>query len=82
MCFVRPIHIRHCERSAQIKATPKALYDALHGRLTDHHRFLLRLHLQQRDALETAIRDLDLEVAARLARMDKEVKPARRPFAI
>src|SRR5262249_15713294 len=25
----------------QIKATPKELYDALHGRLTDHHRFLL-----------------------------------------
>src|ERR1700686_3643009 len=33
--------------SAQIKATPKQLYDALHGRLTDHHRFLLKLHLQQ-----------------------------------
>ena len=29
----------------QIKATPKELYDALHGRLTDHHRFLLDLHL-------------------------------------
>src|SRR6266851_5534931 len=28
----------------QIKATPKELYDALHGRLTDHHRFLLDLH--------------------------------------
>ena len=27
----------------RIKASPKELYDALHGRLTDHHRFLLRL---------------------------------------
>ena len=26
----------------RLKATPKELYDALHGRLTDHHRFLLR----------------------------------------
>jgi len=25
----------------RIKAQPKALYDALHGRLTDHHRFML-----------------------------------------
>src|ERR1700740_1968691 len=29
----------------RIKASPKALYDALHGRLTDHHRFMLRLFL-------------------------------------
>ena len=36
----------------QIKATPKELYDALHGRLTDHHRFLLDLHLKQWDGLE------------------------------
>ena len=31
----------------QIKATPKQLYDALHGRLIDQHRFLLALHLKQ-----------------------------------
>ena len=37
--------------SKQIKATPKELYDALHGRLTDHHRFLLKLHLKQWDRL-------------------------------
>src|SRR5205807_4887193 len=36
----------------QIKATPKELYDALHGRLTDHHRFLLALHLKQWDGLD------------------------------
>jgi transposase len=66
--------------SARVKATPKALYEALHGRLTDHHRFLLRLHLQQWDGLEAAIRDIDLEVEARLARMDKEVKAGTPPF--
>src|SRR6202162_5638783 len=60
--------------SAQIKATPKQLYDALHGRLTDHHRFLLKLHLRQWDGLDATIREIDLEVEARIARMDKEVK--------
>lgn len=66
--------------SAQVKATPKALYDALHGRLTDHHRFLLNLHLTQWDGLQAAIANIDLEVEARLARMDKEVKAGNAPF--
>jgi transposase len=66
--------------SAQIKATPKQLYDALHGRLTDHHRYLLKLHLQQWDSLDATIRDLDQEVAVRIARMDKEVKAGEAPF--
>ncbi len=66
--------------SAQIKATPKQLYDALHGRLTDHHRFLLKLHLQQWDGLDATIREIDQEVEARIARGDKEVKPGEAPF--
>lgn len=66
--------------SKQIKATPKELYDALHGRLTDHHRFLLKLHLKQWDGLNATIRDIDLEVEARLARMDKEVEAGAAPF--
>jgi transposase len=53
-----------------VKATPKELYDALHGRLTDHHRFLLRLHLGQWDALSASIKVVDDEVDARVARMD------------
>ena len=44
-----------------VKATPKQLYDALHGRLTDHHRFLLKLHLGQWDALDASIRVIDRE---------------------
>ena len=46
----------------RLKATPKELYDALHGRLTEHHRFLLELHLAQHDAQESAIRVIDAEV--------------------
>jgi transposase len=64
----------------RIKAPPKVLYDALHGRLTDHHRFLLRLYLGQYDALAAAIDAIDLEVNALIARMDKEVAVGRATF--
>jgi len=64
----------------QIKATPKELYDALHGRLTDHHRFLLGLHLRQWDALEATIREIDREVQARIAHMDAQATPGAAPF--
>ena len=33
-----------------IKASPEQLREALRGRVTDHHRFMLRLHLDQIDA--------------------------------
>ena len=38
----------------------------MRGRVTRHHRFLLRLHLQQIDALDRAISDIDKEVEANL----------------
>lgn len=66
--------------SNQIKATPKQLYDALHGRLTDHHRFLLKLHLQQWDGLDATIRQIDREVEARITSMDKEIVADAAPF--
>jgi transposase len=77
--------VRHPRRLAdlagkQIKATPKDLYDALHGRLTDHHRFLLKLHLGQWDGLAAAVRAIDLEVDARITRMDEEGKAGQAPF--
>src|ERR1700682_2815625 len=66
--------------NTRIKATPKQLYDALHGRLTDHHRFLLTLHLRQWDSLDATIREIDQEVEARVARIDKQVKAGEAPF--
>ena len=51
----------------QLKATPSDLNDALRGRVTKHHRFLLRLHLQQIDAFDAAIAEIDKEVEANLA---------------
>jgi transposase len=46
----------------RIKATPAARREALRGRVTAHHRFLLQLHLQHIDALDTAISAIDREV--------------------
>jgi transposase len=65
----------------QVKASPKQLYDALHGRLTAHHRFLLKLHLDQWDALAAAIETVDEEVEARMARMDEEAAPGEATFS-
>ena len=62
----------------RIKASPKELYDALHGRLTEHHRFLLRLHLGQYDALAASIGELDAQVDAAIARLDEEAAAAGR----
>jgi transposase len=63
----------------RIKATPKELYDALHGRLTDHHCFMLKLYLAQYDGLEKAIVEIDQTVDAMIADMDAaaEVGQAR-----
>src|SRR3954465_11050879 len=48
-------------------ATPERLREALRGRATRHHRFLLRLHLDQVDALEAAVARVDREVEEHLA---------------
>ncbi len=50
----------------RVKAPREKLTEALRGRVTSHHRFLLRLHLRQVDALETAITEIDQEVEADL----------------
>ncbi len=63
-----------------IKASPKALYDALHGRLREHHRFLLKVHLRQWDALDAAIREIDRQVARQIERMDAEAADGQPPF--
>jgi transposase len=53
----------------RIHATTHELEAALHGRVTRHHRFLLKLHLDQIDAFDAA-----------LARIDKEVNANVTPF--
>jgi transposase len=51
----------------RLAATPERLRETLRGRVTRHHRFLLRLHLDQIDALDAAVAQVDLEVEAQLA---------------
>src|SRR5437899_3423486 len=44
--------------SDTVKASRAELVAALHGRITDHHRFMLRLHLDQIASLDGAVRDV------------------------
>ena len=64
-----------------VKATEQELAEALHGRLTDHHRFLLKLHLGQWDALDAAICAIDREIAQRTARLDAQARPGEPRFS-
>jgi len=59
----------------RIKASPAELEAALRGRVTDHHRFLLRLLLQHIDAIDAAIAQIDQEV-------DANVEPFRTAIKI
>ena len=54
----------------RLRATRAELEASLRGRVTAHHRFMLRLHLDQVDALDAAIARLDQEV-------DGNVEPFR-----
>jgi transposase len=55
----------------RLKASPTMLHEALHGRLTDTHRFLLRTHLKQWDELDAAIVAIDRQVDGLIAGMEK-----------
>jgi transposase len=54
----------------RLKAKRPALIEALRGRVNEHHRFLLKLHLGQIEALETAREELE-------QRMGKSLEPMR-----
>lgn len=53
--------------SATVKASRAALTAALHGRVTPHHRFMLKRHLTQIEALEAAVRDVEARLGEALA---------------
>jgi transposase len=50
----------------KVRASRAQLIEALRGRLADHQRLLLGLHLAQTDAIAAAIVRIDTEVSARL----------------
>lgn len=51
----------------RIKASRKQLSDALRGRVTAHHRFMLKLHLTQIEHLDQAIASLEGKIGEALA---------------
>jgi transposase len=64
----------------RIKASPQQLREALRGRVTVHHRFMLHLHLQYIDFADRAILDIDQNVTALIARMDQDVEAGQATF--
>jgi len=46
----------------RVKATRSELVEALRGRITAHHRFMLKLHLDHIDTLDKAIAQIETEV--------------------
>ena len=60
-----PVRLVACT-TGQLRATPAALQAALEGHVTAHHRYLLRLHLVQLDALDAAVRDVEARIGATL----------------
>jgi transposase len=66
---------RNAERLAgladpRVKAPRSKIAEALQGKVTEHHRFMLSLHLQQIGAIESAIAMLE-------ARIEKALEPFR-----
>jgi transposase len=51
----------------RLNASHAQLVDARHGRVTAHHRFMLKLHLDQIEALERGVRTLEQQLAVALA---------------
>jgi transposase len=59
----------------RLKASRQTLVEALRGNVRDHHRFLIKLHLDQVDALNKAVRELE-------ARVEEHLGPFRRNVEI
>ena len=64
----------------RIRVPREALCEALRGRVTDHHRFLLRLHLRQYDALATAIAEIDQQVEMLIEDIDEQIEAGQATF--
>jgi transposase len=58
----------------KLKKKVDLLEKALNGKLTDHHRFLLEMHLQNIDYLARQIEKLDAEIEKKMVPFQKESK--------
>jgi transposase len=59
----------------RVKATRAELIEALRGRITTHHRFMLKLHLDHIDTLDKAIAQIEMEVCLGLEPFRRAAKP-------
>jgi transposase len=50
--------------TGRLKASKAELVTALRGMITDHHRFMIKLHLDQIDQIEQAVRDVEVRAGA------------------
>jgi transposase len=57
----------------RLKAPRETLVEALRGNVRDHHRFLIKLHLDQVDTLQRAVRELEARVGEKLDPFRKNV---------
>jgi len=55
------------ELAPHVRARPKQLAEALRGRVREHHRFMLKLHLAQVDALRKSIEEIEARLDHSLA---------------
>ena len=69
-----PERLADLAHGRRLKASRAEFVEALHGRITPHHRFILGLHLRQIDALDTAVRELQ-------ARLEDALTPFRPTLA-
>jgi transposase len=58
----------------RLRAGRSTLVEALRGRVTQHHRFLLELHLSQIDSLDKAVRGLEARMGDALAPFRAQVE--------
>ena len=58
----------------EIKASREELAEALRGRVSAHHRFMLKLHLEQIDTLQKAVRELEARMGAALEPFREKVE--------
>ena len=62
-----PERLADLAHDRRLKASRAEFVEALHGRITPHHRFILALHLRQIDALDHAVREIEARLEDALA---------------
>lgn len=58
----------------RLRASRAQIVEALRGRVREHHRFMLKLHLEQINSLQNAIAELEARLGERLEPFREDVK--------